>query len=214
MAKKKTRKPEGTPYILEFRELLDGNIMLILDGEEFHKRRKKGTAHTIDLKGPDGNINVDSPSHYIWRYADEDLALSDIKAEKMKIEKGTVKDFLAFIKKYGFRALELPWSRKPFMGLIAKLRSKSLFTQETEQYEEFRKIFNSMISALIHVDNRPKLLVDFSVSEFVEYCVETKLRADSFYKAAYSFCKDCGKATSYSVCRGRDKCGYLLEHFL
>lgn len=205
----KGKRVEGQ-YILEFKQLLDGNYMVVLNGEEFSKRWRTGNL-TIDLAGPSEKINVKDLKLYLWRHGIvQEETIGTLMAETKKLKKGNEKDIVAYVKKWGWHALEIMPVKKYLKGLVEKLRDKNTSLDEEKKY---RKSLKSLNSALVSktITKQPKLFTDIKINDFRDYYYYTCKYAELFYEDVKAFCRE-GCGDSFSSCSKRETCFDLLEH--
>lgn len=196
-------------FIMEFRELIDGNFMMILNGDKLKKRVDSGIL-SIDLNSPiiGGKLNPFGVLllHKMKTYKRGELP-EIIKKEIFELN-GDEKRIKSFVKKYGFDSIEVPAVRNYFKELVKKARDKN-----SDESYKCKKKLNQLIVAMTHTDKKVRILSDVSIPDIVKHLEKIEEEANSFYPSVVEFCRDCGgKESSYSKCNERIGCKHVIEH--
>ena len=202
----KKRKSAGEPeggVIMEFKELIDGNFMMILNGNKLKEKVDLGT-FSIDLNSPITGGKLSPLAvllfHKIKTFLRGDLP--EIIKNKILDLNSDEKRINAFVKKYGFDAIEVPTVRNYFSELVKRARDK-----DSDKSDECKKKLMS------HTDKKVRIIHDVSIPNLVGYLEKIEEEAEMFYPEAREFCWDCrGKKSSYSSCEKKARCEDLLSH--
>ncbi|MCE5265975.1 MAG: hypothetical protein LLG97_20900 [Deltaproteobacteria bacterium] len=196
-------------FIMEFRELLDGNFMMILNGNKLRESVGSGGSY-IDLNSPITGGEL-SPLAVLLLHKMKTFMRGELpeatKKEILELD-GDAKRINSFVKKYGFEAIEVPAVRNFFRELVKKARDK-----DCNESAECKKRLDRLIVAMSHTDRKVRIIRDVSIPDLVRYLEEIEHEADRFYLSVKKFCRDCGgKESSYSKCEERAGCTHLLDH--
>lgn len=195
--------------IMEFRELIDGNFMMILNGDKLKEKVDSGS-FSIDLNSPIAK-GKHSPvsvllSHKIKNFLRGELP-KVIKKEIFDLNNDS-KRINAFAKKYGFDAIEVPAVRNYFKELLSKARNKGF-----EENDGCKKQLKQLIVAMSHTDRKVRIIADFSIPNMVRHLERIEEEANSFYPSVVKYCRNClGKKSSYSQCNERIECQHVIDH--
>ena len=196
-------------FIMEFRELIDGNFIMILNGDKL-KARIDSENYSIDLNSPiiEGKLNPVGVlfSHRIKTFLRG--AMPDVIKKEITKLNSDVKLINSFVKKYGFEAIEVPIVRNYFRELVNKARN-----MKSDESGECKKKLNRLIVAMAHTDKKVRILRDISIPNIVRLLEKIEADAKSFYPSVVNYCMDCkGKKSSYSKCEEKLDCQYVVEH--
>ena len=200
-------EPEGG-FIMEFRELIDGNFMMIVNGNKLKERVDSGSFY-IDLNSPITGGKL-SPLAILFLHKIKTFIRGElpevIRKEILKLNSDV--RINSFVKKYGFEAIEVPAVRSYFRELVKKARDK-----DSNENDECKKKLHRLIVAMSHTDRKVRIIRDVSVPDLVRYLEEIEEEANRFYPRVVEFCRDCGgKKSSYSRCEEKAGCKHLLSH--
>ncbi|HOQ40819.1 MAG TPA: hypothetical protein PK178_01630 [Smithellaceae bacterium] len=196
-------------FIMEFRELIDGNFIMILNGDKLKANVDSGN-FSIDLNSPiiQGMLN---PACVLFLKRIKTLMRGekpDVIKKEINELNNDVKRINSFVKKYGFDSIEVPIVRDYFKDLVKKARDNN-----SNKSEECKKKLHQLIVAMSHTDKKVRITHNGSIAEFVRSIEIIEERADRFYKNVKEFCRDCeGKQSSYSKCEKRNKCQIIKDH--
>ena len=195
--------------IMEFRELIDGNFMMILNGNKL-KEKVDAESYCIDLKSPiiEKKINPLDVllSHKMKTFMRGKLP-EIIRAEISKLN-SDVKRINSFVKKYGFEAIEVPAVRNYFRELVKKAKGMNSY-----ESDECKKKLNKLIVAMAHTDRKFRIIRNVSIPDIVRHLEEIEKKANVIYPSIVEYCRTCvGKKSSYSQCDERIECQYVIDH--
>jgi len=198
-----------TGFIMEFRELIDGNFMMILNGNKLKEEVDSGNL-SIDLTSPiiEKELNPLDVllSHKIKTFMRGELP-DVIKKEIGKLNSDG-KLINSLVKKYGFDTIEVPAVRNYFKVLVKKARDKN-----SMESDECKKKLKQLIVAISHTDKRVRIITDVSITDIVRRLEIIEADAKSFYPSVVKYCTDCrGKKSSYSQCDERLDCQHVIDH--
>lgn len=210
----KTTKAKGSEdgLIMEFRELIDGNFMMILNGKKLKERVDSGS-FSIDLNSPITGVKHTPLGilsfHRLKTFMRGELP-EIIRTEILKLNNDDEKLIKSFLKKYGFEAIEVPVVRNYFREVVTEARNEN---PEDKESNVCKKKLKRLIKAMSHTDTKVKIINDFSITELIGYLEEIENRAKRFYPKVIDFCWNCDvKKSSYSKCEDRMGCGVLIEY--
>jgi len=187
-----------SPLIIDFREMIDGNFTLVLDGEKLMEQADAGIT-SIDLNGLIRRTGI-TPLAYLTLHKIKTSMRGDlpqiIKEEISELINET--QYKLFLKKYGFGALEVPVVRDYIKNLICIIRDK---TSPKDKVREIKNKLNSFVTSVCFTERKRRILKNFRIPDFLTFYEKHARMADQFYEPVTEDCKYClQKQKSYKQC--------------